>query len=114
MFDKPFSIRHKQFEYGPLALGVYRALIAVTLLIPLYYPEYLGWHLLLLLFLGLGLRPLLELTGIYKWLIHMQVVTASKLNKDFDEEHAKKMDRKMRDDRYRNRRQKHPDLPKNW
>lgn len=114
MFDKQITIRQKQFEYGPLAVGTYRALIAVTLLVPLYIPSYMGWHLLLLLFLGLGLRPLLELTGLYKWLIHMQVVTASKINKEFDEKHAQKVDRKMRDDRYRGRRQKHPDLPKNW
>jgi len=39
-------------------------MIAVSLLVPLYFPAYAGHYLFLLLFLGFGLRPLLEVTGL--------------------------------------------------
>ena len=86
----------------------------VTLIIPLYSIDWFIWHIALLLFLGLGLRPLLERTGLYRWAVHLHVVTENRINRNFDEQHTKKIERKIRDDRHRSRRNKHPDLPKDW
>ena len=108
------KIRRKQFEYGTVATGIYRGLLWVALVIPLYSVEWFMWYLAIMAFLGLGLRPLLERTGLYHWAVHWRVVTENRINRDFDERHVQQVERKMRDDRYRKRRNKHPDLPKNW
>ena len=50
------------FSYGPLARGTYGALIAVTGLVAVYALEWTGYYVGFLLFLGLGLRPVLEKT----------------------------------------------------
>lgn len=113
MSEKPIRIRHKQFEFGPVATGIYSGLLWTTLVVPLYSIDFFFWYVAVLLFLGLGLRPLLELTGLYRWLVHARVLAGNRISRKFDEEHAQKIDRKMRDDRYRNRRQKHSDLTKN-
>lgn len=53
------------FEYGPIARGIYTAMLWLVWLVPFVFPEYFFFYLLLLIFLGLGLRPLLLKTGIY-------------------------------------------------
>ena len=103
-----------QFEYGPVAMGTYRGMLWITLATPLLGMEYfIGWALLLL-FLGIGLRPLLEKTGLYRYSQHLQVIAGDKIDKEFLAKRQKKISRKLRDDRYRRRRRKHPDLPKDW
>ena len=68
----------------------------------------------LLLFLGLGLRPLLEKTGLYRLVSHYLLVVQEKSSAKFMEKRAAEIDRKQRDAKYRGRRVKHPGLPKNW
>lgn len=114
MTDELPKIRHKQFEYSPLLQGVYRGLMWTILPIALLGREVLIGYVLILLFLGLGLRPLLELTGLYRLLSHSLVIIQEKTDKKFLEKRAQEIDRKMRDDKYRKRRLKHPDLPKDW
>ena len=58
--------REHTFEYGPVARGSFIALVALGPLVPLYFPGYLFYYFGLLLFLALGLRPLLEVTGLWR------------------------------------------------
>ena len=103
-----------QFEYGPLAIGTYRGLLWITVVTPLLGPGiFMGWVLFLLL-LGIGLRPLLEKTGLYRYFQHVQVIAGEKVDTKFLAKRRNKISKKLRDDRYRHRRRKHPDLPKDW
>ncbi len=114
MNDKPFKVRHKQFEYSPLLQGIYRGMLWVHLPMLFLGVEVFLAYIALMLFLGFGLRPLLERTGLYRLFAHSLVVFEEKTSKRFLEKRAAEIDRKARDDKYRKRRLKHPDLPKNW
>ena len=117
--DNPPKIRHKQFEYSGLLTGIYRGLLWSAL--PAFF---LGYFLIgisfffyysaFLLFLGFGLRPFLEISGLYRWLDHTMVIIQEAKDKGYLEKRAAKIDREMRDKRYRGRRRKHSDLPKHW
>ena len=56
----------RPFEYGPIARGTYHALLALMLVVPIAYPGYTAHYFWLLVFLGLGLRPVLEVTGLWR------------------------------------------------
>ena len=70
------------FQYGPLARGAYIALLWSTAILGFVAADadwarhYLRWHLLLLVFLGLGLKPFLLRTGLYRfwqgWIAELQ------------------------------------------
>ncbi|MCG8413320.1 MAG: hypothetical protein MI746_03780 [Pseudomonadales bacterium] len=108
------TIRHRQFEYSPLLHGVYRGMLWTVIPVALLGWEILVGYVSLLLFLGFGLRPLLELTGLYRLLSHSMVVIQEKTDEKFLKKRAEEIDRKTRDEKYRKRRLKHPDLPKHW
>ena len=114
MTDELPKIRHKQFEYSPLVHGVYRGLWCAALPMPMLGMEVAVSYFLFLSFLGLGVRPILERTGLYRLISHVLVVIEEKADARFLQQRAQEIDRKMRDDRYRKRRLKHPDLPKHW
>lgn len=114
MSDRPMKVRHKQFEYSPLVQGVYRGLLWAVLPMPLVGIDVFVAYVLILIFLGFGLRPVLERTGLYRLLNHYLVVFEEKSSRRFMEKRAAEIDRKARDEKYRKRRLKHPDLPKNW
>jgi len=90
-------VQEKQFEYSTLVSGSYRGMLC---LIPL------------MLFLGFGLRPLLEKTGLYRQVSHYFLVAQEKSSAKFMEKRAVRIDRKRRDDKYCRRRVKHPGLKK--
>ena len=114
MADPKLQVRQKQFEYSPLMQGAYRGLLWVILPMPLLGIDVFIAYVLFLLFLGFGLRPLLERTGLYRLLSHYLVVFEEKTSKRFMEKRAAEIDRKARDEKFRKRRLKHPDLPRNW
>ena len=108
-------MKEKKFEYGPLARGIYRGMISVTLLMPLAIGPintliYAGF----LLFLGVGLRPLLERTGLHDAISYSRLIIHDKANQGFVEKRRAEVARKVRDEKYRNRRFKDPKLPPNW
>lgn len=104
----------KQFEYGPVARGIFHACIALTVLVPLLDMDMLGWWLLLLLFMAVGLRPLLERTGLYRLFSHYLVVISDKPSARFIEKRRQEIDRKLSDKKKRGGHRQHKDLPKNW
>ena len=102
------------FEFGPLAQGTYRALLWCTLVIGWTSPEYLPYHIALLLFLGLGLKPLVE-----RFRLHIQI---SNFLDRIEARRWKEHTEKRRRDTERRERKKYkkfigdPDkkLPKHW
>jgi len=104
---------HK-FEYGPVARGVYMAMVWLVILTAVAFPELLLWHLLLVLFLGLGLRPLLEKTGLYDLYAHVTVSIAERWDRKFVEERRREIERSKRRKMYRRFGKDDPRLPKNW
>ncbi len=61
------------FKYGPIAIGIYKAMLWLTILIAFVAFKFLIYYVPLLLFLGLGLRPFLIKTGLYS--IHQNLVS---------------------------------------
>jgi|TARA_B100000315_G_C14529467_1_gene565438 hypothetical protein len=104
----------KQFEYGLMATAIYRGLLWCILITPMLGPDIFVGYVLLMLFLGLGLRPLLEKTSLYRVAIHLQIVTLEKTSQGFMDKRKAKIVSRQRDESYRKRRGKHPDLPKDW
>ena len=111
--DQP-KLTEKQFEYSVWAQGTYRGLLWVTLLTPLLGRDVFVAHVFLMLFLGFGLRPLLEKTGLYRLVSHYLLVIRDKSSEKFMAKRVEEIERKQRDEKFRRRRLKHPDLPKNW
>jgi len=109
-------VEEHQYEYGPVAKGLYTGMQALTLLVALFATEYIGYFLLILLFFGLGLRPLLEKTGLYHYFTHGSQRLDLHLHRKQLDQHRANIDRKVRDDKYRKSRSrdKDPRLPKNW
>ncbi len=58
-------MKEPRFEFGTVSRGIYYALICGAALVPLLNYKWLPAYLLMLLFLGLGLRAFLERTGLY-------------------------------------------------
>jgi hypothetical protein len=56
----------RDLRFSPLSRGIYHGLLALMLVVPTYYPAYAAHYFWLLVFLGLGLRPLLEVTGLWR------------------------------------------------
>ncbi len=105
--------KHK-FEYGPLARGTFIALVALSTLVPLISWRYTGYYLAFLIFLAVGLRPLLESSGIYDLYQQLTIAARSKLDKGFLERRSAEIERKARDRKYQQWRRKDPRLPKDW
>lgn len=110
----------EDFQYGPLARGIYIALLWSTTILGFvgadaaWARHYLPWHLLLLVFLGLGLKPLLLRTGLYRlwqsWTAELQ----HRRNAAHHAEAARRVDRGRRDQKLRSARLRDPKLPPRW
>lgn len=114
MKRSPGKLHVNQFEYGPLARGSFMALIWLLPLTAILFPGMLAWHALLLLFLGVGLRPLLEHTGAYALYTRLETAFRERWNHDFTERRRCEVERKARRARYRRFGPEDPRLPKNW
>ncbi|MDX1735489.1 MAG: hypothetical protein R3228_14035 [Halioglobus sp.] len=107
-------MRTGNFSWGPLARGLYTALLWCTIIIGWHYPGLLVYYVALMIFLGLGLRPLLEFTGLDAYL--------SRHLDRFEERRWKSVTRRKRlevalgerDKSYRHTHRRDPRLPKNW
>lgn len=108
------------FQYGPAARGIYMALLWSTVLFGAVAADapwalaWLPWHVALLLFLGLGLKPLLLRTGLYRWWMSLMAAAQEKRHAAHHAEAARKVERKIRDDKLRKTRVRDPRLPKRW
>ena len=102
------------FEWGPLARGVYTALLCSTILVSWIFPEYLVRYILMLIFLGVLLRPLLERSGLYDLYLRITYKLSEKRWRKVNERRRLEVYIAERDKKYRARRTRDPKLPKNW
>ena len=103
-----------RFEYGPLARGIFMALVWLSPLVAVLSFELLAWHVALLAFLGLGLRPLLEKTGIHALWQALAAAWHERIYRGFTEKRRKEVERAARRRRYKRFGPEDPRLPKNW
>ncbi len=103
-----------QFEYGPLTKGIYFGFIATTLLVVLFATSWAIYYILFLLFLGLGLRPLLESTGLYRNFSALTDMAHDRVYRKRYEKRRQEVDREKHNERYRKARTRDPSLPKHW
>jgi len=104
----------REFEYGPIARGVYIALVSLIAVVPLYAPQYFLYYLILIVFLGFGLRPFLVKTGLFNLWNGIGLALLSKWDKKFMEKRASKIHREIELKKYKHSRARDPRLPKNW
>jgi hypothetical protein len=103
-----------EFSWGPVARGIYIAMLWLTIVVGWHYPNMLIYYVPLLIFLGLGLKPLLVRTG-------FMGLFGNALNSIHDghwervtRQRRAEIARKERDKSYKYRRAKDPALPKDW
>ena len=106
--------RDDQFAWGPLALGSYGAMLSLTVVVALYFSHYLGWYVALLLFLGIGLKPLLVRTGLAARLGVLFDSAEERRWRGVTRKRRREIEQQERDKRYRYRHKQDPKLPKNW
>lgn len=107
-------MKKPDFEWGPLARGVYAAMLWLTILLGLFTPTLLLYYVPLLLFAGFLLRPLLRESGIHGVVASLLEHREERRWRKVTEQRRRDVDRKQRDARYRGRRYPDPRLPKNW
>lgn len=109
------SKRDTHFEFGPLSRGIFHALLAVALVIPLYFPEYTAHYFFLLLFLGLGLKPLLQATGLNVYWARIEAPFRKRWSERELEAHRRSVEQRVRQDALKKRRHRgDTKLPRNW
>ena len=104
---------HK-FEYGPVSKGIYMALIAFGLVVPYIYPDKTVHYFFFIVFLGLGLRPLLEITGLHSLFQAINDSIFGKSKRRKLEQRRREIDLKLRNEKYKKSRFRDSRLPKNW
>ncbi len=108
------------FQYGPLARGAYIALLWSTTVLGFVAADadwalrYLPWHLLLLVFLGIGLKPFVLRTGLYRMWQGWAAALQTRRNAGHHAEAARRVDRARRDQKLRSARLRDPTLPPRW
>ena len=103
-----------KFEFGPVSRGTYLALWSVAVVVALYFPKLFFYYIFVLVLVGIGLRPAIEKTGLFEWYQTVAIMLEEKWNKKFVENRRTELDRKARDEKYRNSRVKDSRLPRNW
>ena len=103
-----------EFEYGPAAKGAFIALICIAPLVSSIIPDALPHYLLFLLFLGLGLRPLLVSTGLHRFWRPDRADIEGSQARNFVERRRASIDMQARMRRLRYSSYRQPRLPKNW
>ncbi len=107
-------MNQSKFEWGPLARGTYLAMICLMMLLGWVAPTWLIYYVPLLIFLGLGLRPLLEKTGLYDLFSRFLIKIEDARWRKPTEDRRREIERKLRDEKYKYRRRNDPKLPPNW
>lgn len=107
-------MKEHKFSYGPVWKGVYIGLISLSVVVFAYWYQYIGYYLLFLLYLGLGLRPTIEYLGLVELFNVSENYLDEKINGQYYKKKKMELERKVRDEKYRKSRLKDPRLPKNW
>lgn len=103
-----------RLEYGPVPRGIYTALLAITPAVLILRPDVAMHYVLFLLFLGFGLRIVLEKSGLYRLWNDMGAGAQRRWDRKFMEERAREIEREEARKKYHRSRYRDPKLPKNW
>ena len=103
-----------KFQWGTIPRSIYVGMLWFTIVVSWHYPEYLTYYVLLLFFLGLGLRPLLEVSRLYDIFSRLTASIDEKRWAKIKAQRAKEVRLAERNLKYRSTRRKDPRLPKNW
>ena len=93
-------MKSNKFEYSALSIGLYKALLWLT--IPIAFTPLLLFYVPFLIFLGIGLRPFLEKTGLYLYLPSLKDAMEEKRYRKLTEQKTEEIDEKYRKLRERN------------
>lgn len=104
----------REFEYGPLAKGLYIALFCVSPPLVLLYPQYMVGYLVFLVILAFALRPFLVWSGLYGLWNRTRGGAVYKWDEKHLAERRAKIDSAQEVEKYRRSRYRDPRLPKNW
>ncbi len=107
-------MREPKFEWGPLPRGIYIGMLWFTIVIGWHFTNLLIYYIPLLIFLGIGLRPLLEITKLYDLFASLSEKIDEKRWKKVNEQRRSEVQRLERNKKYKNMRYKDPKLPKDW
>ncbi len=108
-------MQEKQFEYGILSRSIYVALLWVIAPVIMMFPEYAIHYLLFLAFLAIGLRPLLERSGLHALYRSIENAIGGRWNRKYLEKRRAEVERKKRLQAFKSSRYRGEDkLPKNW
>lgn len=102
------------FEYGPVYRGIYIAMIWLTLPAMLLGIKPFIGYVLVIIFLPFGLRPILEVTGLFGAYQSLVVAHSENANRRLSTKRFIEIDKRERILRYKRSRIKDPSLPTNW
>ena len=105
---------NREFEFGPLAKGLYIALFCMAVPLLMLFPQYVAAYLASLVVLGLGLRPFLVWSGLYGLWNRTLGGAQRKWDEKYLAERRAEIDRAQELEKYRRSRARDPRLPKNW
>ncbi len=94
--------------------GVFIALVCLTAPVFIMFYEWIGYYLLLLLFLGVGLKPLLLVTGLHALWQRLELALLLRWNRGYVEKRRAELERIKRSDKLRRSRVPDERLPPNW
>lgn len=106
-------VKESEFEYGPVAKGIFIALVWGIFLVLAFYPEWLAAHMAFLVFVAVGLRPFLVYPGIYSAYSGLSFLISEKLSRKWVEKGRKEIEA-AEEKKLKYQREKDPKLPKNW
>ncbi len=113
--DRKATIMNDEIlTWGPIARAIYVALLWTTALVAYFASSLLFYYLLFLVFLGLGLRPLLEKTGVADVWNARSHARREKRWQEVRQKNALEVRRARHAERHKRRRTRDPELPKHW
>lgn len=107
-------MREPKFEWGPLPRGIYIGMLWFTIVIGWHFTNLLIYYVPLLIFLGIGLRPFLEISGLYDFFCALSEKIEDKRWDKINAKRRKEVQSAERAKKYKNMRYKDPKLPKDW
>ena len=107
-------MREPKFQWGPLPRGIYIGMLWLTILVGWHFSTLLIHYILFLIFLGVGLRPLLEITKLYDLFSFLSEKLDENKWRKINEQRRREVQRLERNKKYKSMRYKDPKLPKDW
>lgn len=108
------SMKSGDFQFGFVARSIYVALLWGIILVSWVWPDWLNYYIVFVIFLGIGLRPLLIWTGLSTLWEHYFQGRSDLSDKKSLAQRDLAMRRDAQRERIKHARKRDPRLPKNW